>query len=501
MPFLVVLGGCCIALVLSVYPRLKPSVTVPVVLIVSFLAAIAAFCPLMDQPPTPLFGGMLLADPFTALACFFFLITGAAVTFFSRAYLVRQGIDHADYYTLLGLSVLGMMIMVSSVNLVIIFLGLELMSLAVYVLVGFRRNDRRSNEAALKYFILGSAASAVMLFGSALLFGATGSLDIQEMAMRLVRGGANAQNPLFVAGLICVLIGFLFKVASVPFHMWMPDVYEGAPAPITGFMTTGLKGAVVISLLRVFGSLVSVPALSPAVTLALHNILWVSAIATMFLGNVAALQQTNLKRMLAYSSIAHSGYLLVGFVSGAQNPEAMSAILFYIVIYAIMNLGAFAVVTAVAQKGDSGLELNDLSGLSAKHPLLAFLLAVFLFSMAGLPPTAGFTAKYYLFYSAIQAGETWLVVLAVLCSAIGAYYYLRVVVALYMRDAIAGSPLANLKASRAAVTTAFAALLLVLQLGVYPAPVLEFLRLGPVQEESPAQGAPTAEPGAVPHAQ
>ncbi|MBY0371183.1 NADH-quinone oxidoreductase subunit N [bacterium] len=491
-PYFFVLGGSCLALLLSVYEATKPSISVPATIILAFLGGIATTLPLIEQPPTLLFGGMLIADGFTAYANILFLISAAAVTFFSRRYLLNQDLEHTEFYTLIALSALGMMIMAASTDLVMIFLGLELMSISVYVLVGFRRNDRRSNEAGIKYYILGSAASAVMLYGAALFFGATGTTNVQVGAIRAIQMGMG-QNALLIAGLLCILIGFLFKIASVPFHMWMPDVYEGAPAPVTGFMTTGLKAAVFITLLRVFSSMVSVPALSPQAMEAFQNVLWVSAALTMFLGNVAALQQTNIKRMLAYSSIAHSGYLLVGLLAGPQSHDGFSAVLFYVVIYTIMNLGAFAVVSAIAQKGDTGLELNDLSGLSAKHPGLAFLLAVFLFSMAGIPPTAGFTAKYYLFYSAIQAGQVWLVVLAVLCSAIGAYYYLRVIVQLYMREAIAGSPLQNWKPSRAAVTTALAAVILVLQLGIYPAPALKMLRLGPA--EAPAGGAPAEAPG------
>jgi NADH-quinone oxidoreductase subunit N len=324
----------------------------------------------------------------------------------------------------------------------------------------------------VKYYILGSAASAVLLYGAALLYGATSSVDVGEVARRVAQSTGQAPNALLLIGLFCVLVGFLFKVASVPFHMWMPDVYEGAPTPVTGFMTTGLKAAVFVTLLRVMVSLSGTTMLSTSLAGVFHDVLWISALATMFLGNVLALQQTNLKRMLAYSSIAHTGYLLVGLLAGPGNPEAYSAVLFYVTVYAIMNLGAFAVLSALSLQGDTGLELGDLSGLAAKHPWLSFGLGVFFFSMAGVPPTAGFTAKYYLFYSAIQAGETWLVVLAVLCSTIGAYYYLRVLVVMYMRDPIGQTANVLGKPSKGAAIAIGLTLVLVFQLGIWPSSML-----------------------------
>jgi NADH-quinone oxidoreductase subunit N len=365
-----------------------------------------------------------------------------------------------------------MMLLSSSLNLIIVFIALELMSVSVYVLVGFRRNDRRSNEASVKYYILGSAASAILLYGAALLYGATTSVDMGEIAQRVAQGGAGL-NPLVLLGILCVLVGFLFKIASVPFHMWMPDVYDGAPTPITGFMTTGLKAAVFISLVRVMASLTTVGALPQPALDSLHHVLWISALLTMLIGNLIALQQTNLKRMLAYSSIAHSGYLLVGLLAGLQSPEGYAAVFFYIVVYALMNVGAFAVLSVLSQSGDSGLELSDISGLSEKHPWLSFALAVFLFSMAGLPPTAGFTAKYALFYSAIQTGEVWLVVLAVLCSTIAAYYYLRVLVYLYMKEPVGQGSAAPLVFSKGATLTLALTVALVLKLGVLPSAALQ----------------------------
>ena len=365
--------------------------------------------------------------------------------------------------------------MASATDLIVIFIALEIMSLSVYTLVGFRRADRRSNEAAMKYFILGSAASAILLYGAALLYGSTGSTGIHDI-LTYVQGHPNGMGPVFVLGVWLVVLGFLFKIASVPFHMWMPDVYEGAPTPVTGFMTTGLKAAAFAAFIRVFISMGYGKGLSEVVQNHIHDILWVSALLTMLIGNVIALTQTNLKRMLAYSSIAHTGYLLVGLIAAPSSELGYAPVVMYLLAYAIMNLGAFVVLTAISAREDSGLNLNDLAGLSRRHPWLSFSMAVFMFSMAGVPPTAGFVAKYQIFYSAVQAHETLLVVLGVLCSAISVYYYLRVLVYLYMRDPL-GSPSANRVSAWSSLAVA-AMVALTLQVGVLPAKMLNAAREG-----------------------
>ncbi len=476
LPYLIFFGGICLALILSVVPAAKPTVTTPVICALSMVASAASL--LISASPEPLFGGMLLTDTFAHFGNALFLACGVCAILLSYRYLEKQKLNYPEYYLLLSFSVLGMMLMASTLNLMVLFIALELMSLSVYVLVAFRRNDRRSNEAGVKYFILGSAASAILLYGAALVYGATLSVDLLEVSKRTLQSSA-VNSPLLVLGMLCLLVGFLFKVASVPFHTWMPDVYDGAPTPITALMTTGLKAAVFITLIRVVSTWVGTP-----VAGVFHAVLWFSAAATFFVGNVVALKQTNVKRMLAYSSIAHTGYLLIGILAGPTHPEAFAAVLFYVTVYAIMNLGAFAVLTVLAGYGDTGLELADLSGLSERHPWLSFALACFLFSMTGLPPTAGFTAKYFLFYSAIQSGEIWLVVLAVLCSAIGAYYYLRVVVHLYMRDPV--GQFATFKVSRGAIVTLGLTLALVFQLGLVPGNALRWMG-GLISTDKPAQ--------------
>ncbi len=470
-PYLVLFFGACLALVLVVTPSARPDISVPGVMVASMAAALVGSACQVGAPAQALFNGMLLSDGFSAFANILFLGSGIAVTLMSFRYLKTQDLVFNEYYVLIGLSILGMMLMASTLNLVVIFIALELMSFSVYCLVGFRRADRRSNEAAIKYYILGSAASAILLYGAAMLYGSSLTLDIGQIADRAAQSGA-LFSPLLVIGLLCVLIGFLFKTAAVPFHAWMPDVYDGAPIPITAFMTTGLKAAVFLALVRVMASVSSAPLLTGSVATSFHHILWMAALLTMLVGNLVALQQTNLKRMLAYSSIAHTGYLLVGLMAGSATIDGYTAVYFYVMVYAIMNLGAFGVLTLLALKGDAGLELGDLAGLAQRRPWLSFALAVFMFSMAGLPPTAGFTAKYFLFYSAVQSGDVLLVVLAVLCSAIGAYYYLRVIVQMYMKEPV-GQAAGTTRFSYSAALTLGVTVALVFQLGLFPSAAMK----------------------------
>ena len=423
------------------------------------LHALVAFNSL---PNVTLFGGMMTIDAFSSFFCMIFLFCAGITAMASFRYMDNEKIQLPEYYVMLLFAAMGMMLMASSQDLIVLFIALELMSVVIYCLVSFRRNDRRCNEAAMKYFILGSAASAVLLYGSALLYGATGSINLAEIA-KIVHADPSRVTATFEMGAWFVFAGFLFKVAAVPFHMWLPDVYEGAPTPVTGFMATGVKAAAFAALVRVFIAL-------DLNRSQFHDILWVIAVLTMVMGNVVALTQVNLKRMLAYSSISHTGYLLVGLISAAKSPNGYGSIALYLATYAVMNLGAFTILSLIAQREDHGLNLSDLSGLSRRHPWLAFGLAVFLFSMAGIPPTAGFAAKYFLFYSAIQAGQISLVIIAVLCSAISVYYYLRVLVFMYMRDPVGSPPVRRTPVWGALViaTTVF----LTFQVGLLPEKVL-----------------------------
>lgn len=469
-PVFAVFGGTVVSIIAAVLRIINPKW--PVFFLTVATAALGAFYSNellhAETKSVLLFNGMMVSDLYSNFFNIVFLVSAALTALASFRYLDREKLQYPEYYVLMLFSVLGMMLMVSALDLIVVFIALELMSLSVYALVGFRRADRRSNEAAMKYFILGGAASAVLLYGSALLYGSTGSTNIRSI-MTFVQSGAQIA-PVFTLGSWLVISGFLFKVASVPFHMWMPDVYEGAPTPVTGFMTTGLKAAAFAAFLRVFISLGYGKGLSEAVQNHLHTILVVSAILTMFVGNVVALTQTSLKRMLAYSSIAHTGYLLVGMIAGHKSNQSYAPVVSYLVAYAAMNLGAFVVLTILAKRDDSGLSLHDLSGLSQRHPWLAFAMGVFMFSMAGIPPTAGFAAKYLLFYSAVQAGEIPLVIIGVLCSAISVYYYLRVLVYIYMRDPV-GSPAATRIPTWSVIAVA-SMVLATLQMGVLPSAIV-----------------------------
>ncbi|OFZ20079.1 MAG: hypothetical protein A2X94_09205 [Bdellovibrionales bacterium GWB1_55_8] len=469
MPYFWVFGATVLAILAAVMRSLSPKWPVITVVLTGLVGAIVSVAGLLGKEPVALFNGMMVSDNYTHFFSLIFLISGVVTVFASIRYLDNEAMQHPEYYLLVLFSALGMMLMASSLNLIVIFIALELMSLAVYILVGYRRTDRRSNEAAVKYFVLGSGASAVLLYGAALLYGSTGSIGIRGI-LDFVRANPAALSPTFTLGAWLVIIGFLFKVAAVPFHMWMPDVYEGAPTPVTGFMATGLKAAAFAAFLRVFVSTGYGAGLTTAIQTHLHDILWMSAVLTMLFGNLVALTQTNLKRMLAYSSIAHTGYLLVGMIAGPHSEQGYAPLMTYLVAYAVMNLGAFVVLSILATRDDGGLNLHDFSGLSRRHPWLAFAMAVFLFSLAGIPPTAGFAAKYILFYSAVQANEILLVVISVLCSAISVYYYLRVLVYMYMRD-----PVGTQTRSPVSVWSAIAVAAMVaatLQIGVMPARVV-----------------------------
>jgi NADH-quinone oxidoreductase subunit N len=383
----------------------------------------------------------------------------------SMDYLQQVEVAHGEYYALVLFATAGMMIMAAATDLIVIFLGLEVMSIAVYVLAGIWRRNLRSTEAALKYFLLGAFATGFLLFGIALLYGACGSTVLPVITEKL-RHGAAAQQQLALVGVGLLLIGFGFKVAAVPFHAWTPDVYEGAPTAITAFMAVGVKAAAFAAFARVFLRHL-MPLASDWTT-----VVWVLAALTMTTGNVIALVQTNIKRMLAYSSIAHAGYILVGIVTAGE--AAGAAVLYYLLVYGLMNLGAFAVVIALGRRGVANEHIDDYAGVGFSHPFLGFCMSVFMLSLAGVPALAGFTGKFYLFSAAVQAGFVWLALIGVLNSVVSMYYYIGVLVRMYMAEtvsevpALAGRPyvLATL-----IVTSASTVLL-----GIFPAWAFELAR-------------------------
>lgn len=420
-PQLLLSGWAMVVLLLAAFlpPARKGAVSW-----VAFAGVIAAALA-VSLVATPALGvvtaaGAVTWDVFGSLACLVFLAGAAIAILLSDHYLKDHGIARPEYYALVLFCTAGAMVMATSLELISLFIGLELLSLSMYVLAGFATQALRSEEAALKYFLLGAFASGFMIYGVAMLYGATGSTFLPAIQARM------GVHYLALAGLALILVGLGFKVAVVPFHMWTPDVYEGAPTPVTAFMSVIAKAAGFAALMRVAHHLL--PANEEMVSAAL----WAIAAATMALGNVLALVQANIKRMLAYSSIAHAGYVLMAVLAG-DRANGAQALLFYLLAYTLMNLGAFAVVIYLARGGQEYLEVEDLSGLAVTQPWAAGAMAAFMFSLAGLPPTAGFVAKFYVFAAALRAGYPGLTVLAVICTVVGFYYYLRIVVLMYMR--------------------------------------------------------------------
>jgi NADH-quinone oxidoreductase subunit N len=371
------------------------------------------------------FNGMFISDGYSMFFKLIFFLNVILTVLISVKYIAVEKVNFGEYYSLILLATLGMMIMASAGDLIVLYLGLELMALSTYILAGFIQHDIKSNEAAMKYFLLGAFASAFLLYGISMIYGLTGTTDIKAISAYIMKNGLNG-NPVLMVSMILFAVAFSFKIAAVPFHMWAPDSYEGAPTSITAFMSVGPKVAGFAVIGRVFLIAFSSAKVEWA------NILIPIAILTMAVGNIVALSQTNIKRMLAYSSIAHAGYVLLGIIAGTS--EGMASVLNYLLIYTFMNIGAFAIVILLRSEGFKGDDLSDYEGLAKTHPLASALMLVFMFSLTGIPPTAGFIGKFYVFMSAINAGHTWLVVIAVIFSAISAYFYLRIVMYMYMKE-------------------------------------------------------------------
>lgn len=408
--------------------------------------------------------GMFAFDGYANFFKLIFYTTLLLTVLLSVKYLAIDKVSAGEYYSLLIFSTVGMMIMAAATDLIVLYLGLELMALSTYVLAGIVRGDRRSNEAALKYFFLGAFSSAFLLYGITLAYGLTGSTDLREIASALHSLNLEG-SPITMLALIFFITAFGFKIALAPFHMWAPDVYEGAPTPVTAFMSAGPKAAGFAVMGRVlfdvFGSL------QPQWS----SILAPLAVLTIAVGSIIALSQTNIKRMLAYSSIAHAGYALIGIVIGT--PEGFVSTMNYLMIYMLMNMGAFAVVIMLKREGSSGENLEDYAGLARSHPVAAALMLVFMFSLTGIPPTAGFIGKFYIFMEAVYAGHTYLVIAAALFSAVSAFFYLRVVMYMYMKEPAGDIALSTSKTL--GIALAFA-VIMVLVIGVFPSLLLNFAR-------------------------
>ncbi|MDQ3751140.1 MAG: NADH-quinone oxidoreductase subunit N [Acidobacteriota bacterium] len=440
---IVAVAGIVVMLYDSFFPKQR-AVTGAISLVGLALSAVVLFTMWSDNAvPATAWNGMIAHDNLRLSFSFVFLLVTAMTILISSVWVEREDVPIGEYHCLLLFATVGMMFMASGNDLVILFLGLETSSLATYVMAGLRKTDLRSNESAMKYFILGSFASAFLLYGMALVYGATGSTNITEIALRI----ANPNFPaLLLVGGAMMIIGFGFKVATVPFHVWTPDVYEGAPTPVTAFMAAGPKSAAFASFVRMF--VLGFPLIAGVQASVYLHESWITALTvmaglTMTVGNIAAIVQNNVKRMLAYSSIAHAGYALVGFIGAGmattadKRDAAIASVAFYMLTYAVTNLGAFAIVALLGQKNDRRTDFEDYNGIGFKSPVLAFALSLFMLSLLGLPLTAGFMGKVLVFRPALEAGNamlTLLVVVAVVNTAISAYYYLRLVVVMFFRE-------------------------------------------------------------------
>jgi NADH-quinone oxidoreductase subunit N len=427
------------------------------ILIITAASVILCSHAVMQIDQTPAFARMFALDGFSIFFKLLFIAAVGMVALLSEDFLASSRYSPWEYYSLLAFALCGMMFMASGVHLISIYVGLELMSLSSYVLAGYFKNEQKSTEAAMKYFVLGAVSSAILLYGISLIYGVCGSLnliDIDRTVSTLIT------NDALMVGIMLLGAGLCFKIAAVPFHVWTPDVYEGAPTPITAFLSTASKAAAVAIFARIF-------------YVGLHhfqldwsNVLATVAALSMIIGNIAAITQNNVKRMLAYSSIGHAGYVLLGII--ALSATGIRAVLLYSLVYVFANLGIWAIILMMRRHEYAGEQIDDFDGLHRRAPLWAFGMVIFLLSLGGIPPTAGFIGKYFLFAAAIQAGFGWLAIIAVLMSAVSMFYYLRIVVAMYLRDGRE----AEVESSGALTFVAAVCLIITLVLGVIPTPLI-----------------------------
>jgi len=428
-PYILLTVWACILLLVDLFiPKGRKGITAA--LSALSLAVTLGFTLAQIGSEATVFNDMVTLDGFSIFINALLLVSGLLGVALAYGYVKRMGIERGEYYTLLIFSVTGMMLMAQASDLIIVFLALELLSIPLYVLAAFARPKVESEESGMKYFLLGAFSTGFVVYGIALIFGATGATNLYA----IVESASNGTSGLLLTiGAALVLVGFGFKVAAVPFHMWTPDVYQGAPTAVTAFMSSGAKIAGFAALLRVFATAF------PSLAVDMTDILWALAAVTMIVGNLVAISQTDIKRLLAYSSIAHAGYILMAFVPYG-NPDtgiasmAIAAGLFYLVAYAVTNFGVWGVVIALEKKEGKGLAIEDYAGLGRKHPALAAAMTVFILSFIGFPPTLGMVGKFYLFRSVIDGGFIWLAIIGVLTSLVSAFYYLRIVVTMYMKD-------------------------------------------------------------------
>jgi len=457
-PILVIVVAALLVLLLDVFLKEENKNYLAYISLI-FLVICCFICIKFWNKNYSYFNGDLFLDNLALFFIFILVLATGFVILLSMKYISFQDVNYGEFYALLLLALSGVAIMLSSIDLLIIFLGLEVLSICSYALAGLKRKDEKSSEAAIKYFLLGSFATAFLVYGLALLYGSSRSTDISTIINFFIT--ESDLSIMALIGLALVIIGFGFKIAVVPFHMWTPDVYQGAPTPITAFFSVVPKAVGFIVFLRIF-----IPYWKNALnTQAIFWILWVICVLTMVVGNLVALRQTNLKRILAYSSIAHAGYLLIAILA-----QDNSSLVFYLTVYLFMNIGAFAAVIALSRKGKEYLELEDYAGVGFKYPWIGVTFSIFLLSLAGFPPTGGFLAKFYVFSTAVRQGLVPLVIIGVLASLISVFYYLRIIVYMYMREPAREIEIAI--ENPALFLVLFFCLYGVLQLGIYPRNIL-----------------------------
>ena len=462
-----------------IYPELSLLITAFIILLLSSFRRVERFLPLLAfvglmasllfaigqwGNQTSGFFGMVTCDNFGSGFKVIFVIVAAISLCLGKRFLEVKGISKPEFYALMLFSTMGMMTMANTTDLLVMFLGLEIMSVPLYVMAAFARRSLESNEAGMKYFFMGAFASGFLLMGIAFVFGAAGTTDLRRIVADFSYITSNRELYMYVGALL-VLIGFAFKVAAVPFHSWVPDVYQGAPTPVTAFFSAGPKAAGFAVMLRLF-------LFGFAEMEELTIVFWILAVLTMTVGNVLALMQSNIKRMLAYSSIAHAGYIMIALAVGG--PDAISAAMFYLLGYAMFNLGGFAVVTLLETRSGCRSDLTELAGLSKVHPYLAGVLALFMFALSGFPPTVGFIGKFYLFSTAVKAGFIWLAIIGVMNSFLSVYYYFRVIKVAYMVKA--ETPFVQVAYTPAIVFALVVTVIGTMGLGLFPQQFLEFAK-------------------------
>jgi NADH-quinone oxidoreductase subunit N len=457
-PVIVLSVFAMMVLIVDLFGGRNKTLLVFISLVGLLMTAISAFA--KNPIPAYSFNDSYIVDHLSLFFICIFTISSALAILLSVEYNEREGIRAGEYYALILFCTVGMILLASSTDMIMIFLGIEIVSICLYVLAGIRRGNLASNEAALKYFLLGAFATGFLLYGMTLVYGSTGSTNLFEIA-DFVKNPSAQSNPLLLMGLVLLIIGFGFKVASVPFHMWAPDVYQGAPTPVTAFMAVGPKAAAFAAFFRVFAE--AFPEMAPSWEVLLSSI----AVLSMFFGNLGAIMQTNIKRMLAFSSISHAGYILMAVI--AKNSLGASSLLFYMLAYAFTTFGIFGIIILLGRKGEENLEIENYSGLAYKHPIIALSMTVFLLSLGGLPPFAGFIAKFYIFSAAVQEGLITLVIIAVLNSAISFYYYLKVVVFMYMKESEAEF---RISLTPLTLFVVFVGVIATVSLGIFPGSII-----------------------------